>query len=115
MGITSHFKYRFLHKKEMETCIHEEPTIYKLRAECTNDIVKLLHRMMHHNWSRSVASLHPLEAYFGSHGAKLTFQTTDNLATVRKFVSGQVDSHVMYQTVQPIDSYTGHRDYSIVL
>lgn len=80
---------------------------YKLRAECSNDVAHFImnaHSQMNNfNMQRDV-KLTNVELEFET---ELTFDKI--IMTLQ-----QIDnSQVMYQTVQPIDKYTGERDFNL--
>lgn len=87
------------------------PIVYKLRAECTKDIIDLMKRMMSYNGVRSNKDLgfYPIVADFGP--LELTFWSRSSPGRVRHFIRQKEDSHVMVETVRPIDQYTGERTY----
>ncbi len=45
---------------------------------------------------------------------ELTFNVNLPLDHIMEIIREQQDSHVMLQTVQPIEKYTGERNYSII-
>lgn len=51
----------------------------------------------------------------GFHDVEFEFETESTLDEIIKTLSEIDDAHVMYQTVQPIEHYTGERNYDLVL
>jgi len=85
---------------------------YKLRAECMDDVVKLLALLPTKiSWFR-------IEAVVDESGTRypdVLFEFKSDLS--RNEIIGTLrlmdDAHVMYQTVQPLEAYTGERDFGI--
>ncbi len=78
---------------------------YKLRAECINDVVVLLAN------NKEFVEINTEFKEFGE--VELEFSTKLNLNEIIEKISKQIDSHVMYQTVQETANYIGERNYSI--
>ena len=81
--------------------------IYKLRAECSNDVVQFIqnaHSQMTNFKMQKDKELPDVEFEFETELA------LDEIILTLKEIE---DSHVMYQTVKPIDEYTGERDYDL--
>ncbi len=79
---------------------------YKLRAECVQDILNFINQLVNHGIKANFGSINTLynELVFDS---KITREQI--MALVRKVEDG----HVMLQTIQPIEKYTGERDLDI--
>lgn len=84
------------------------PAIYKLRAECSDDIDKL--RELVDDIDIVYFKRHKIGDQFIS-DCTIEFTTKLMLKDIRSVIAKIEDGHVMRQTVQPIDLYTGERDY----
>lgn len=90
-------------------------TRFKFRAECTIDIIQFIIAAKDagidiHNPNHRIMNIDgtPLP------DAEFQFDTkTGTLDKIIDVMKGMEDAHVMYQTVQPIDTYTGERDFDI--
>jgi hypothetical protein len=80
---------------------------YKLRAECINDIDLFIggNKGDINNYYVIDSLLYP--------DAELIFDTNLSLREIIEKLKALEDSHVMYQTVQPIKHYTGNRNYNL--
>ncbi|MFI5297231.1 MAG: recombinase family protein [Polyangiales bacterium] len=88
-------------------------TTYKLRAETFVDVVSLAHALMPHGRPEvRCTDFRILVSGLGSM-PDLEMELTSPLSIdeLLDVIDGIEDGHVMYQTVQPIDAYTGERDY----
>lgn len=80
---------------------------YKLRAECSNDVAQFImkaHSQMTNFKMQKDEELPDVE---------FDFETELAIDEIIMTLQDIDDSHVMYQTVQPIDKYTGERDYNL--
>jgi len=83
---------------------------YRFLAECPIDAVALLGKLPP---GEEVAfALIRVGGSFASFEADLIVATLD-LEALRAACRSVEDGHVMLQTVQPIDQYTGERDYEL--
>jgi len=80
---------------------------YKCRAECEEDILKF--------WDNNIDDVSDLEIFSSLNPLEVeaTFNSPLELSEIIKLMENIFDGHVMYQTVKPIDEYTGERDYDI--
>lgn len=79
---------------------------YKLRAECLSDVVNLLKIL-----KTSSFLIETMENNLPD--VELTFITAYNFIEVAGFISKVEDSHVMLQSLNIYDHYTGERDENI--
>lgn len=80
---------------------------YKLRAECSNDVARFImnaHSLMTNFKMQKDDELPDVE---------FEFETELALDEIIMTLQDIDDSHVMYQTIQPIEKYTGERDYDL--
>jgi hypothetical protein len=77
---------------------------YKLRTECTVDVINFLNKLIDYS----------LTSFSLSEG-EFEFETDLTLDKIILILQNLTDTHVMYQTVKPIEEYTGERDYKIVV
>ena len=85
--------------------------IYKFRAECIGDVKELLNKlplekMLKYNVIPDDLGLPDVEIEIEI----LNYELDDYLNALRKIE----DSHVMLQTILPIEKYTGERNYELV-
>ncbi len=79
---------------------------YKLRAECTADILLFIPMIL----SRVKSfTLLPLDLSPDIEFEFTLDATLDEILDCLRYID---DGHVMYQSVQPIEQYTGERDYN---
>ena len=82
---------------------------YKLRAECSMDVASFIAisgNQISYGSNASISEgIYPDEEF--------EFESYLNLEQLRSLLRRVVDGHVMVQTVQPADKYTGIRDYEI--
>jgi len=76
---------------------------YKLRAECLDDVLLFIHRMPTDIWSMKIVQREPLP------DVEFEFKTTLTSDEIIALLEKQDDSHVMMDTIKPIDKYTGER------
>ena len=76
---------------------------FKLRAECLDDVLLLIHRMPKSVWEMRIVQVSQLP------DVEFEFKTNLTLDEILAILSKQVDSHVMMDTLRPIDEYTGER------
>lgn len=88
---------------------------YKFRAECLNDVIEFLLRCP------TAARASRLEVDVGEtlpekdSDPVVELETMLTLEEIRSLMGKVEDGHVMYQTVQPVASYTGERDHNVDL
>ena len=88
------------------------PQHYKLRAECHVDTLRFLRRM-------SIACIKEhrriwsfiLVQDVGFPDCEVKFTTSLSLERLRDILAGIVDGHVMLETVELLEDYTGERKY----
>lgn len=83
---------------------------YKLRAELLADIGKLVVEMA---GSIKRAEICHVKGDGEFPDSEFIFSCDLSLEEVQDSIRAVEDSHVMLQTVQPIERYTGERDYNI--
>lgn len=80
----------------------------KFRAECLQDILNLLEQLSHKQYEEfKIKSLNT----FGDVECVLKLRGETTRENVLEAMSNVQDSHVMIQTCEKIDEYTGERDY----
>lgn len=84
---------------------------YKFRAECLTDVFLFFNycpqgsvKNIEHN---------KLEGIERAPDAEVSFESELTLSDFRQICAIIEDGHVMLQTIQPIVSYTGERDYEL--
>lgn len=80
---------------------------YQFRAECRHDA----ERFYEEN-SEAIANL-TITPWEGFPDVDVTFESHLELNEIIELMKDIDDGHVMYQTVKPIDEYTGERDYDL--
>lgn len=76
---------------------------YKLRAECSHDVLQFLKNAI------------PWLSWFAMTANKCTpdvefeFETNMTYSNILSIIESIDDAHVMYQTVNPVELYTGER------
>jgi hypothetical protein len=80
---------------------------YKLRAESLNDVVQFIQNEYSHmkNFNMKRDELFP--------DVDFEFETDLTLDEIIFKLKNINDSHVMYQTIKPINEYTGSRNYEL--
>lgn len=81
--------------------------IYKLRAECSNDVALFIqnaHSQMTNFKMQKDKELPDVD---------FEFETELELDIIVLTLKNIEDSHVMYQTLKPINEYTGERNYDL--
>ncbi len=83
-----------------------QPTTYKFRAECENDILVLLEEIGHDEIMSY--SIKPLSEGMPDKVCEITMKrfTLNDLKSEMKLIT---DGHIMVETLMPIDEYTGER------
>lgn len=77
---------------------------YKLRAECLHDVLLLINKMPRKNlWGIKIEQWGPFP------DVEFEFKTKLTLDEIIVILMKQVDSHVMIDTLKPINEYTGER------
>ena len=81
--------------------------IYKLRAECSNDVMKFIEKAHGHmeNFKMERDKQFP--------DVDFEFESKLNLDEIILILRDIDDGHVMVQTVKPIKEYTGERNYEL--
>jgi hypothetical protein len=82
---------------------------YKLRAECSKDVVGFLNNV--HSQLSSFSLIKDKELP----DVEFEFETDLALDEIILILKDLDDAHVMYQTVKLIDEYTGERNYELTL
>jgi len=77
---------------------------YKLRAEGLNDFLAFLQNDMY--FKIKYFTIEPI----GVPDVVVTFETSSSLSEIKEKLKEVPDSHVMLQTVKPINEYTGERE-----
>lgn len=75
---------------------------FKFRAECLHDVVELLKKMTSIN-SITIDRI-------GMIDVEVTIKTVLNKREVIRYMEDVFDAHVMIQTIQEADKYTGERN-----
>lgn len=81
---------------------------YKLRAECSKDVLNFLNKT--HN---EISSLKMIRDGGGFPDVEFEFETKLSLNKIFSILHGIEDTHVMRQTIKPIEEYTGERNYDL--
>lgn len=76
---------------------------YKLRAECSHDVARFISATHQHLSELKMTRMKNIP------DVELEFETEFPLNKVITSLKVVPDSHVMWQTVKPIDEYTGER------
>lgn len=76
---------------------------FKLRAECLDDVLLLIHKMPTNVWEMKIVQVSHLP------DVVFEFKTTLTLDEILAIMNKQADSHVMMDTLRPFDEYTGER------
>ena len=76
---------------------------YKLRAECLNDALLLIDKMPNNVWGMRI------EQWGTMPDVEFEFKSRLTLDEILAVLSNQVDSHVMMDTLRPLEEYTGDR------
>lgn len=80
---------------------------YKFRAECSLDAEQF------ENENRESISNSEIVPVAGFSDVDVTFDSQLELSEIIDLMKNIDDSQVMYQTIKPIDEYTGERDYDL--
>lgn len=88
---------------------HHHMKKYKLRAECTQDILLFIGMIIDRVKSFSMLPMPEVP------DVEFEFTLDATLEELLDCLQYIDDGHVMYQTVQPIEQYTGDRDYDRAL
>jgi len=81
-------------------------TAYKLRAECVQDILNFINQLVNHGIKANFGSINTLYN-------ELVFETKISRDEIMALIRKVEDGHVMLQTIQPLEKYTGARDWNI--
>jgi len=80
--------------------------IYKMRAETTDDAFRFLTNFFKHIGGETNHIQIDRDGYCG---CEITLTTIHSIDTVKKIIKSGIDLHCMYETIQPIETYTGIR------
>jgi ABC-type uncharacterized transport system permease subunit len=80
---------------------------YKFRAECSQDAEQFKHE------NREAISDYEIQKVEGYPDVYVTFDSYLELSEIIELMRDIDDGHVMYQTVKPIEEYTGERNYEL--
>lgn len=86
-------------------------SVYKLRAECLPDVVQFIENT---NKRGTMITNYKIEKDKLVSDVYFEFELKLTIPEIIDILQNQKDSHVMYQTVNPIDKYTGERDYDLL-
>ena len=75
---------------------------YKFRAECSNDVVQFITNTRNKLYNYNMQTIQAPDVEF-------EFETKMELHEIIAILMNITDGHVMYQTVQPLEKYTGER------
>jgi len=100
-------------------CLNNKVSNYKLRGECYVDVAQFLEKLIdkcnseirHHRFETINIFQDPDKCGFPD--CDLEFSTTLSLEQIRDLLKLIPDSHVMLQTVELAENYTGERNYDI--
>jgi hypothetical protein len=91
-------------------CPEAACSTFQFRAECETDVNALVSLIP----PKSIVRFTSLrEAPFPDEICEIEVRGF-NLAAMREFCRSVEDGHVMLQTIQPKDKYTGERDYDLI-
>lgn len=76
---------------------------YKLRAECAHDVEQFIKKMEGYTWNHKVLPI------VGYPDVEFTFDSAVNRERIQSILRTIPDSHVMIETLKPLDKYTGER------
>jgi hypothetical protein len=88
-------------------------TRYRLLAELWPDAFKAIEALSRRFKRAPRASAITVACALDSDGAEVTIDTWLSLDELRGVLREVQDGHVMVQTVQPVDLYTGARDFTV--
>ena len=80
---------------------------YKFRAECSQDAEQFKQE------NREAISNFEIVPVEGFPDVDVTFDSHLELSEIIELMKDIDHGHVMYQTVKPVDEYTGKRDYDL--
>lgn len=86
-------------------------TTYKFRAECYDDVEQF--EELADNLISHVIVTVAYPEIFGHPDVIVTFDSEQSIESLIALMQYVDDSHVMHQTLKPINEYTGERDYSL--
>lgn len=98
-------------KPKAKVRFHEKPKRYKLRAECFADIVRFMNKLRGEE-SVDVLSVNPVDGAESYPERELLFTSRLRISTLRAILLDVDDCHVMFETLELENNYTGIRDYS---
>ena len=78
---------------------------FKFRAECLRDVEELLHQINHSGMEINIKFFHVPDVEV----TLLTDLTLDSIIQEAREID---DCHVIVDTIQPVQEYTGERDWS---
>ena len=76
---------------------------YKLRAECAHDVEQFIKKMEGYSWNHKVLPI------VGYPDVEFTFDSAVNKERIKDILRMIPDSHVMIETLKPLEEYTGER------
>ena len=82
----------------------KKPIEYKFRAECLNDVLELVKIKTFSTTLWTLNNDNPIGL-----DVEVTFWSDSSLTKIINEMKNVIDGHVMYQTIQPIEKYTGQR------
>ena len=82
-------------------------TTYKLRAECSQDVSSFIAKAHMQMQTFSMIKIDYLQ------DCEFVFESNLTLNEIVYVLKDLVDCHVMYQTVKPIDEFTGERNFEM--
>ena len=88
---------------------------YKFRAECYQDAANALSELQEKLWFWSITprTWDDGDLKRPMPDVEVEISTDYTLEQIIKIMKTVVDGHVMYQTLRPVESYTGERNYDI--
>lgn len=96
---------------EIRKSTPNKATYYKLRAECLHDVVEFVGSLYRIDYTTLDFMVSPL-VVDGRRlpDVELIFRTELSLNTLKEVLKNQSDSHVMLETINPVELYTGERN-----
>ena len=76
---------------------------YKLRAECAHDVEQFIKKMEGYTWNHKVMQIKDFP------DVEFTFDSEVNRERIKDILRMILDSHVMIETIKPLEEYTGER------
>jgi hypothetical protein len=82
---------------------------FKMRAEIIYDALKFTEKFYERKGDLIDMRITSFREYSSFGGCELEITTTQSLERIQKILNSLADSHVMRETLAPIDDYTGVR------